>query len=528
MQAQAPAAPYSEVARWHFSLSAWAVLAFALAAAFVPFTHVLLGLFKVWNGEPEYSHGVLIPFISLFLIWRERDALTRTPFRGSWFGAPVVILGILLWCVGQLSTIWVVSQYAFLVVVYGLVLALVGSAVFRRLWMPLLILIFMIPLPAFFQNTLSLKLQLLSSSLGVAVIRLLGISVYLEGNVIDLGSYKLQVAEACNGLRYLFPLMTLAFIVAYFFRAPLWKRVLLFAASIPIAVLMNSLRIGVIGATVEYWGPEMAEGVLHQFEGWLVFMISTLVLLLFAAILTRIGPGGMRLRDALQLDLGPSLPRTAVRKLRPLPASFLVATVLTASAAVLSFMLPQRVETPPARATFIDFPMRLDDWTGSRSAVESVYLDQLKLTDYLNANFGVGAGLPINVWISYYDSQRQGQSTHSPKACLPGSGWEFQSLKAQTVSLPSSALTVNRGMISNGQHRALMYYWFQQRGRVVTNEYLVKWFIFRDALTRNRSDGALVRLMVALPTDASEAAADRELSRLTAMISTELPRFVPN
>ena len=529
MQAQAPAAPYDNGARWHFSRGAWAMLAFALAVAFVPFAHVLLSLFQIWNLKPEYSHGVLIPPISLFLIWREREALTRIPFQGSWFGVPLVILGVLMWCVAQLSTIWVVGQYAFLVVVYGLVLALVGLAVFRRLWMPLLILIFMVPLPAFFENTLSLKLQLLSSSLGVDVIRLLGISVYLEGNVIDLGTYKLQVAEACNGLRYLFPLMTLAFIVAYFYRAAMWKRILLFAASIPISVLMNSLRIGVIGVTVEYWGPDMADGVLHQFEGWLVFMISTFVLLLFAAMLSRIGPGRARLRDALMLDLGPPLVQTGLRRPRPLPASFLVATGLAASTAALSFVLPQRVDTAPPRLEFADFPLQVGEWVGERAAVENVYLDQLKVTDYLNANFNGGSGAPINLWIAYYDSQQQGRSTHSPKACLPGSGWDFQSLAAHTVSLPGSALTVNRGLISNGQQRALMYYWFQQRGRVLTNEYLVKWFMFRDALARHRTDGALVRLMVTLPAaDASEAAADRELTGLTAMVATQLPRFVPN
>ncbi len=101
-------------------------------------------------------------------------------------------------------------QYGFLVALYGVVLALTGGKVFRRLWMPLLILVFMVPLPAFFNNSLSLQMQLWSSWLGVAFIRMAGISVFLEGNVIDLGTLQLQVAEACDGLRYLFPLMTLA------------------------------------------------------------------------------------------------------------------------------------------------------------------------------------------------------------------------------------------------------------------------------------------------------------------------------
>ena len=147
------------------------------------------------------------------------------------------------------------------------------------IWAPLLFLLFMIPLPNFLYNNLSAQLQLLSSELGVAVIRLFDIGVYLEGNVIDLGTYKLQVVEACSGLRYLFPLTSLAFLMAYLFKAAAWKRIVIFLSSIPITLLINSFRIGVIGVLVEYWGPGQAEGFLHDFEGWVVFMSSLGVLL---------------------------------------------------------------------------------------------------------------------------------------------------------------------------------------------------------------------------------------------------------
>jgi exosortase D (VPLPA-CTERM-specific) len=530
LSTQAPAhpAPQSDAARWHFSVLGWGVLGFALIAAFIPFHGVLGNLFDVWNLQPEYSHGILIPLISLFLIWRERDLLTRTPFQGSWAGIALVSGGVLAWYVAELSTIWVIGQYAFLLVLYGLVLALVGPRTFRQLWVPLLILLFMIPLPAFFSNSLSLNLQLLSSAIGVAVIRLFGISVYLDGNVIDLGSYKLQVVEACSGLRYLYPLMTLAFIVAYFFRAPLWKRVILFLASIPVAILMNSLRIGLIGVAVEYWGTKMAEGVLHDFEGWVVFMISTGVLLVLAAVLAKTGRPAARLRDVLMLDLGPSLAKTGVNKFRTLPRSFLAATALAAMTAVVAFTMPERVEIRPNRTSFIDFPLQLDSWHGRRSPLESEYLDQLKLDDYLLADFGRPAGLPVNLWIAYYDSQRKGQSAHSPRSCLPGGGWDFTSFGEHAVSTPGGTVTVNRAVIAHGAERQLMYFWFQQRGRVVTNEYLVKWFIFRDAVTRNRTDGALVRLIVPIPPQSSEADADRELTQFVRLLSSRLSHYVPD
>ncbi|GAC1453465.1 MAG: hypothetical protein PVSMB6_07940 [Steroidobacteraceae bacterium] len=527
-QGQAPAASPADIARWHFSPLGWCVLAFALVVAFIPFARVIGALFEVWNLQPEYSHSVVIPFISAFLIWRQRAVLMRTPFRGSWAGVGVVLLGVLLWSVAELSTIWILAQYAFLIVLYGLVLALAGGAVFRRLWMPLLMLLLIVPLPAFFANSLSLNLQLLSSAIGVAVIRLAGISVYLDGNVIDLGSYKLQVAEACSGLRYLFPLMTLALLLAYFFRAARWKRIALFLASIPVAVLMNSLRIGLIGVTVEYWGPRMAEGVLHDFEGWVVFMISTLILLMLAALLTKIGRPRARLRAVLMLDCGPVALRAGTARPRVLPRSFLVATALAASAAVASFLVPERVDAHPLRTALAEFPLQLGGWQGRSRPLEAVYLDELKLDDYLLADYGRATGAPVNVWIAYYDSQRKGQSTHSPRACLPGGGWEFSSFGARQLKLPGATLTVNRAVITHGTDRQLMYYWFQQRGRVVTNEYLVKWYIFHDALTRGRTDGALVRLIVPLPAGAGDEEADRDLTRFAGMLRGELPRYVPD
>jgi exosortase D (VPLPA-CTERM-specific) len=512
---------------WRFSLLDWAAMVFVFAMAIVPFARVLNALVGIWTSAPEYSHCTLIPVISAFLIYRERAVLARTPFQGSWLGVLVLLAGAGLWGVAELSTVWVIEQYAFLVVIYGLTLALVGPKVFRRLWMAMLILLLTIPLPIFFANSLSLHLELLSSALGVDVIRLFNIPVYLDGNVIDLGVYQLQVAEACSGLRYLFPLMTLAFIVAYFFRARLWKRVALFLASVPIAILMNSLRIGLIGVSVAYWGQKMAEGVLHYFEGWVVFMISTGLLLALATVLVRLSRSPMRLRDAMVLDTGPP-PTVARARARPLPVPFVVATVLTTIAAVLATQTHERVESQPPRTAFVDFPLQLAGWTGQRSAMGAVYLNELQLSDYLFATYQRPASPPVNVWVAYYDSQRKGDSTHSPASCLPGGGWEFQTFGPYTLEVAGKRLTVNRAVIVHGDERELMYYWFPQRGRDITNDYLLKWYLLWDAITLNRTDGALVRLLVPLPRGASPAEGDSQLTAFARAFVPALPHYVPN
>jgi exosortase D (VPLPA-CTERM-specific) len=520
----------SDAGRRPFQLGFLALLVLAAIAAIVPFREALARLYDIWAIKPEYSHGILIPIISLFLLWRERAWIAAAKFEGSWSGLLPIAAGFAFWLLGDLAAIFTIQQYGFLLVLYGLVAALSGWKVFRHLWMPLLILVFMVPLPPFFSNTLSLELQLLSSSIGVAVVRLAGISVLLEGNVIDLGSYKLQVAEACDGLRYLFPLMTLAFILSYLFRAPLWKRVVLFASSVPIAILLNSFRIGVIGITVEYWGPKMAEGVLHDFEGWVVFMLSTAVLMLVAVVLTRIGPSRTRLRDALIMDMGPPIPRGAAVHRTPARA-FIVTTALVAIAAVLTLTVPTRLEVTPTRSQFAQYPTHLGPWQGRQQPLDKIYTDWLVLDDYVLADYRrSGSSMPVNLYVAYYNSQRGGQSVHSPRSCLPGGGWDMRSFEQR--SLPGlgangAPLNVNRAVIALGNRRQVVYYWFQQRGRVITSEYAVKWYIFWDALTRNRTDGALVRLVAPVPQGMDDSVADQELSGMAKEIAPTLDQYVP-
>jgi exosortase D (VPLPA-CTERM-specific) len=515
--------------RWHFTAPTRAFVLVALATAVLPFTGALMQLFDVWNLRPEYSHGILIPLVSLFLVWRQRHTLATTPFHGSWLGLFVVAGGLSLWLIGEFSTIDTIVQYGFLLVLYGLVVALIGWQVFRRLWMPFLILVFAIPLPAFMSSTLSLKLQLLSSALGVALIRLAGISVFLEGNVIDLGTYQLQVAEACDGLRYLFPLMTLAFIVSHFFRAPPWKRVLLFVCSVPIAILMNSLRIGVIGVTVEYWGSRMAEGLLHDFEGWVVFMVSTAALLGVAVVLARLGGAKGGLRDVLVFDLASraAQPADSSSEQRPLPRSFAAAAALAATSAIVGFALPDRAELHPARTEFAEFPAQVGTWQGRRQALEKIYLDTLKLDDYIMADYRRADSPPVNFYVAYYDSQRKGRSVHSPRSCIPGGGWVIRSLEERSLTNGGRTLQVNRAVIELGRERQVVYYWFQQRGRDITNEYLVKWYIFWDALTRNRTDGALVRLTAPLRPGMDETRADAAIAQFAAAVVPGLHSYIP-
>ncbi len=499
----------------------YALLALAMLAAALLFAQAIQQLYAIWNDQPEYSYGILIPVLSIFLIWRERHRLQGLPLAGSWYGLPLIVAGLLLRVIGQLGTLHAVVHYALLLVLYGLVLSLTGPALFRRLLMPLLILVFMVPLPPFFSEQLSLELQLLSSQIGVAVIRAAGISVFLQGNVIDLGSYQLEVAEACSGLRYLFPLLTLGFLVAYVFRGPLWKRALVFLSAIPITVFMNSLRIGIIGITVEHWGTRMAEGMLHDFEGWAVFMVSSAILVLIATLLNK-------RKSAVPAAVTAAARQPSLPALSTVPRSFIAATAVVAASAIIGLSIPERPEIAPARSQFADFPLHLGEWSGRKSALDPDLLDLLKVDDYLLADYEAD-GVPVNLYVAYYQSQRNGLSIHSPARCIPGGGWQIRSFERRMLRPDNgnAAWPVNRVLIEQGSQQALVYYWFQERNRRLTSEYLVRWYLFWDSLTVNRTDGALIRLVVPVPKNANLAALEARLTQFAAASESPLSRFIP-
>ena len=245
-----------------------------LVAAALPVFWLGFGSLAAAWSTAEYSHGPIIPLVSLYLFLRElrREApvdptlpVDRRP------GIALILFALTFGIFGNLVRIPDVVTYAFIFWVGGVVLVSMGWARGRRHQLPVLHLIFMLPLPQFVYWKLTIFLQLVSSELGVWFIQMASIPVFLEGNVIDLGVYKLQVAEACSGLRYLFPILSFSYLFAILYRGPIWHKAVLLLMAAPLTVVMNSFRIGMIGVLVNSYGIEQAEGFLHFFQGWVIF-----------------------------------------------------------------------------------------------------------------------------------------------------------------------------------------------------------------------------------------------------------------
>lgn len=500
----------------------WGLLALALVLGGFAFYQPLHDVVAQWLGREEYSYGLLIPAVSLYLAWQRWPAVMGEPLRPAWWSVPIMLAAVLLLIAGDLGSIRVLSQYGVMIAITALVLAVFGWRAAGIWWAPLALLYLAVPLPPFLYNNLSQELQLISSQIGVWLIRLFDISVFLQGNVIDLGHYKLQVVEACSGLRYLFPLMSFGFICAYLFRAPLWQRLLVFASSVPITVFMNSFRIGVIGVLVEHFGIQMAEGFLHDFEGWVIFMSAAFILVLEIWLLCLLG--GRSFTHSFAVEPPQAFQRRGVLRHGP---QLVILVVLLAAGAATVLSVGSREHDIPARTAFAEFPERIQAWESRGDVLDEQVLAVLDLDDYLLRHYFRGERPGVTVYIAYYASQRGGSAAHSPRSCIPGDGWEIGDFSTIALSVGERRVPVNRVLISKGRYHQLVYYWFKQRDRHLTGELPVKGYLLLDAMTRNRSDGALVRLSTEVHND-DIVAAEQRLQAMTAEVVPLLPRFVPD
>lgn len=502
------------------------VLAIGIGLAIATHSAGMTELITRWGKQEEYSHGFFIPLIVLWLLWQRRESLRASLAAPSWYGLLPLTIAAAMLLLGELTAIFILVQYGFVLSLVGLVLCLGGMPLARVTILPITFLIFAIPLPYFVDSQLSWRLQLLSSQIGVDVLRALGISVFLEGNVIDLGVYKLQVVEACSGLRYLYPLLSIGFLMAYMYQAPLWRRVALFLTTIPVTVLMNSLRIAAVGVLVQRWGTGMADGFMHYFEGWIVFIVCLMTLVAEVWLFERFG-ARRKLLDVLTF---PSVRGGgAVNYDLPLarhPLVFGIALLLAAGVAARA--VGHREEVRPERTSLAAFPLTLGEWQASKSHIETQVEISLGLDDYVLADYRRDAQV-VNFYSAYYGSQRKGVSPHSPQVCIPGGGWLITSLDRVPVTLvDGSTFEVNRTLIERAGQRQLVYYWFEQRGRRIANEYWMKWYLLVDALLRNRSDGALVRITTPIGTLESTGNADLRLIDFVRLAAPNLAAHIPH
>lgn len=257
------------------SVCKFLVIAVALLVLYFPIAKRLV---NQWRTDENFSHGWLVPPFSAYVLWEKRKQLAALPSRPAWSGLAVLGFGLLVLAAGVTGAELFLSRVSFLFVLVGLTALTFGWNHVRAAAFPITFLLLMIPIPAIVLNQITFPLQRVASILATDILRALGVPVFREGNIIGLAKKSLEVAKACSGLRSLMVITTLAIVYGYLLEPRNSIRLVLALASIPIAVIANSLRIVFTALVVQYGDAEMAEGFYHKVSGWLIFVISIAIL----------------------------------------------------------------------------------------------------------------------------------------------------------------------------------------------------------------------------------------------------------
>src|SRR3989339_265992 len=245
---------------------------FILTAAFLfVYQKAILKLISDWSTDPNFSHGFLIPFVALYMIWYKKNELAEVSFKPSLAGIIVIIGGMLIHVAGNLGSELFLMRFSMIITLSGIIIYFCGFEIFKRILVPIAYLIMMIPIPAILWNQVAFPLQLFSAQISALAINLLNIPVFREGNILHLANTSLEVVDACSGIRSLTSLLALT--GAFAFLAPLstFKKWVLFLSAVPIAVAVNVIRLTITGAMAAWIGPETAHGFLHDMSGLIIF-----------------------------------------------------------------------------------------------------------------------------------------------------------------------------------------------------------------------------------------------------------------
>jgi exosortase len=256
----------------------WIEIAWFTALLIVCYFPVLRHLIWQWSTDEDVSHGFFVPLVSAYIAWQRRDELLETPATPNYWGLAVIAWAGLQLYIGTLGSELFLQRTAFIFSIAGVILFRAGARVFRILLFPWLMLFFMVPIPEILYTQITFPLQLFASRVAENLLTLLGIPVIRDGNILDLASQRLSVAEACSGIRSLLSLSFLSLVYAYFFDNKVWMRWVLLAVTIPVAILANAARVTITGILSEY-RTDLAQGFYHLLEGWIIFIVALVMLM---------------------------------------------------------------------------------------------------------------------------------------------------------------------------------------------------------------------------------------------------------
>ncbi len=262
----------------------WPVIFWFGALLILCYAPVLARMARQWWVDQDMGHGFFVPVVAGYIAWQKREELRSTTPSPNWWGLAIVGWGAFQLIIATLGAELFLARTALIFSLVGVVLLLGGLSWLRILSFPLFLLCFMVPLPAIIFNQITFPMQLLASRAADATLTVLGVPVLREGNILELANQKLNVVEACSGIRSLLSLSFLSLVYAYFLDKRAWMRAVLLVATLPIAIVANSSRVTLTALAGQY-DPALAEGIFHYASGWVIFLVALVILVAFHQLL---------------------------------------------------------------------------------------------------------------------------------------------------------------------------------------------------------------------------------------------------
>lgn len=494
---------------------------------------IVPAMVRDWMHDENYSHGFLVPIISGYFIWQRWPDLKERLARPDLLGLAVLALGLLQLLLGWLATEYFTMRSSLIVLLAGSVLYFFGRQVAKGMALPLAYLLFMVPIPYIIYNAVAFPLKMFVTKVSVAALHLLGVIVEREGNIIIFPNVTFEVADACSGIRSLLSLVALAVAYACFINTTPARRWVLAISAVPIAVATNALRVIVTGVLAQWWGAKAAEGFFHEFAGMAVFVMAMALMVGVGAVLKgRTSDVGRQTSDHAEggtSDLGHRTPEQSkhgvqCQKSEVLsPKSLVVFVPLIVMALFVNLHVNISV---PINRPFSQFPEQIGEWRKtSQQEFSANIIKVLMPTDYLSRQYLGSDGAEVDLYVGYHDGGPESGGIHSPRHCLPGSGWHEIFTRRGRLDTPVGPLEVVRAEYRKGEQRQLFIYWFQMMERSITDEYSLKLMEIRNSILHRRKDQAFIRFSASLGTDEQKSTA--RLEQFVRDVAPVLREFLP-
>jgi exosortase D (VPLPA-CTERM-specific) len=500
------------------------LLVFFVAAYWVP----LKAMVSIWWIDDDYSYGFLIPVISAYILWDKREVIKKLHLKSAGKVLPFLIFFVLLSLYGILGSSGNISMPSVPILIILFTTFCFGWATIKELIIPLGFLIFMVPIPSSIEGTLGLSLKNISTKMGEAIIRSFNIPVNVNGNVIDLGVTQLQVVDACNGLRYLFPLFALGVAYAYFFEKITWKRIAVVLSTIPIAVITNGVRIGITGILAQKYGASVAEGFFHGFSGWLLFMFAFACLFVVSRILTLFPSKGKA--DGKKSDVNEE-PKPPLQKgftgningafFTSIGLMMIVGALSLSTGALPPVLLKSGIKT---------FSTEFAGWKGQASIVTPETIIKSGAEEAFSAFYNNDKQNGVSLYMGYRSTAFLSNENffHSPTVCLPASGWTILSKSTHVIgNVPQfGKLEVGQLIMEEMGEKELVYYWFQTKDKTTPYKTINRFHLAVHALERDNTHDFFIRPITHISKNETIEAAQIRMDGFVRDMMAELLKFL--